>query len=305
MDQKSSAALTPTATRFLAYAYFGGTFFYGLYSWITFTGPYRWLAELELSQFGAYDVKITFLVLIFVLYILATILAMVMAWLVTRLFGRPLMRLADLRPQPRKTLDLRVQSRLYIGLGVVGLVIGSASGLIGYYKYERAMTFVPFDISNGGTPPSPYVELTAIAIPGMQIHSEETFLGTTTINSYIPLVPKGWKKGEPITYFLRPHGNYYAGPNGGSDLSENGKPFHIKQTGLLFRDDLPGLVTLGFEKNGIKLGSPPIVLDTNERADVTPYFGFAFGGVVLAMMTPAILLGLRLRNRRIRRGVLG
>jgi hypothetical protein len=174
-------------------------------------------------------------------------------------------------------------------------------GTMSYDKSQQIITYVPFDLNSGVAPSSDHVELTGIAVPRMQLQFEEKSNGQTTTTTYIPLLPRGWKKGDPITYFLRPNFTFYSGESGSYPMDTDSPAFRIKQTGVLFRDDLPGLVSARLEQLGVKLGTPPIVLDTNPASELLVYEVITFAGGVMMVMTPMLLIALRIKNAKARK----
>jgi hypothetical protein len=276
-------------------------FAYALYSWMTFTGAYPWIAELEVAHFGSYDVNATFLILVIGLVLVPAVLVLVPIHVVRKLRGLPTVNLTAPAAVPAKPMSPANERRIYLGIGALGLVMFLVGGAITYNKSQRVVTFVPFDVSGGVAPTSDYVELTGIAVPRMQLQFEEKSSGHTTTTTYIPVLPQGWKKGDPVTYFLRPNFTYYASEAGSHPMDADSPAFRIKQTGVLFRDDLPGLIGARYEQLAIKLGTPPIVLDTNPRSELAVYWGITFAGGIMVVMTPMLLIGLRIKNARARK----
>ena len=142
-------------------------------------------------------------------------------------------------------------------VALVGIVVGTVAGLLGYRKSQETYAFEPLNLADGIQPRSSHVELTGMAAPSMQVQYIEKTTGETRTTVFIPLLPPQWHQGVPIVYFLRPHSDYYVGPNGTFPLSEESRAFHIQQQGVLMRNDMPGVVTTAYEKRGIKLGTPP------------------------------------------------
>jgi hypothetical protein len=90
-----------------------------------------------------------------------------------------------------------------------------------------------------------------------------------------------------------------------SDYLQHSGPVTIGQPGVLIRDGLPGPAAFLFKKHGIKLGTPPIVLETDREADLYPLLETAFwcalfGLLVLGIFGSLTVRWLRERSRRSR-----
>jgi hypothetical protein len=103
-------------------------------------------------------------------------------------------------------------------------------------------------------------------------------------------VPPQWHKEDPVVYFLSQDGDH---------LDRDKHSFQIRQQGVLIRNDLPGAVASRYEKHGIKLGTPPIVLDAAEHDDLISYWITAALCGCFGLSMLFALLQIRIRERRV------
>ncbi|MBI3709893.1 MAG: hypothetical protein HY246_19775, partial [Proteobacteria bacterium] len=260
---------------------------YAIYAWIVYGGPYRWLAELSLQWFGSYEPKLIFFATCVVLVGPPAVVLIVLAKLAPDLLRRPVgaapqsiaARVANALTQPGK-LESPAGLRVLAGIGVAALAVGAGAGWLGYQKSMAPVTFVPFEVAGKGPPPASHVALTGIAVTGLIVEHKETISGSTRIHTYFPLIEPGWSKSEPIRFFVRPNVTVYRDGGTMYRLHPDTPPFKMTQTGVLFRNDLPGLISAEYEKHGFKLASPHYVLDTDPGSDVEIYWIVAgVGGI--------------------------
>lgn len=257
---------------------------YGIYSMATYSGLYRWAAEWQMDHFGSYDVELTAIGVIFVLFF--TPLGVMGA-----IFkGRPaeiddgvLTRAAMSANAP--TGDEGSKAALIcVGLGLLGIFVAGGAYRLGNAKSKQALTFEPLDLAEHRMPKTKFVEVKGVVQTGMIVEFTETNNGAKTVTEYMPLTPKGWKSSEPIVFFLRPHGNVIIANNHSYNFDPDTAPFEIKLPGVLFRNDLPGPVISQYEKHGVKIVSPHMVLDTNTSAVLDIYWEVAAMGAIMGVV---------------------
>jgi hypothetical protein len=134
-----------------------------------------------------------------------------------------------------------------IGAGVTHEVNAKAQAAA---QAKEIVQYEPFNLADGIAPHSSYVELTGLADPTLAIAMLDS--GSRAYASYIPLLPPHWQHGDSVVYFLSTD----------SDSLQHSQPTMIRQTGVLVRNDLPSEIAAEFVKRGIKLGAPPIVLES-------------------------------------------
>ena len=250
---------------------------YIFYAWVTFSGLWRWLAELQVGLFGAYSLNMTMVALLVVVIVPAALLR---RWFggPTPPAGRPLTAMPRARP---RTLAL-------IGVGL--LVVAVGAGGLGYRKSQERVEFERLDLSHYQPPASTHVELTGLAHPGMSVTRPHSTNGSSIKSTYLPVTGRDWRRDQPITHFLKP-----AEPIGGD------APIEISLRGVLVRDDLPGIVAAEYEKHGLTLASPLYILDTKADADYAAYGIVAMGAVVAALLCLVMSVVVRVQSWRTQR----
>jgi hypothetical protein len=178
----------------------------------------------------------------------------------------------------------------------------AAAGWFGYQKSIAPVAFEPVSLAEQHAPQSRHVELTAVAQTPLLVEYVEKINGQETTYTYLPLTPPGWRRSDPIAYFLRPNFNVYIGANRTFSIDPNTAPFPIVQKGVLFRDDLPGLVISEYEKHGFRLASSPVVLDTKLDSDTDIYFEIALGAGFFVVTAFAVAAIFAFKTRHLRAG---
>jgi hypothetical protein len=277
----------PIATQITFWVWFGASFGYGLYAWLSYSGPFRWLADFEIDHFGSYQERPTAIAV----GLMTLGLSAPLFFLVDRVIRRP----RGLQPASMTEASIGKGSmtkspiRAILVLSLGSIVVAAGAGVLGYRKLQEPVTFEPFNLAEGIQPRSSHVELTGMAVPSMQILFTERYTTTT----YMPLVPTQWHEGDPVIYFLR---------RDGDRLGSDRHSFQIRQEGVLIRNDLPGAVASRYEKRGVKVGTPPMVLDAAEHDDLIPYWiTAALGGCFgLSLLFAVLLIHIRERWRAYR-----
>ena len=282
---------------------------YAIYSMVTGTGFFRWLVDLELTLQGngPYEVYTKLLMIPMFAFSFGILIAVRLAagWVINRL-PFPADTASD-APAPAPAADnrnvtadvRRTQKTLvvfFLVISVVSMVVGVRAGLIAYRKSNQAVTFEPVNLADGIPPRSTHVKLTGLADPSLEIRFND-FGTSSNWEAYIPVLPPNWRQGNPVVYFLHPLE---------SDYLQHSKPVMIGQQGVLIRDGLPGPAAFLFKKHGITLGTPPIVLETDTDAELSPLIEIAAwcGGAGLLLLgifgslTVSWALG-RVRRRRL------
>lgn len=88
-------------------------------------------------------------------------------------------------------------------IGVLLLVVATGAGWLGYQKSVETQRIESVDLSQNGKPASTHVVMTGVARTEYILKFETTGGGTTTIDNYVPLTPAGWRRGDPLVYFLK------------------------------------------------------------------------------------------------------
>ncbi len=257
---------------------------YGIYSMATYSGLYRWAAEWQMDHFGSYDVELTAIGLIFVLFLTPLVVMGVY------LKGRPaeisndvLTRVALGATAPTSGEGSKA-ALVCVVIGLLGIFVAGGAYRLGNAKSKQALTFEPLDLAEHRMPKTKYVEVKGVVQTGMTVEFTETTNGSKTVTEYLPLTPNGWKTSEPIVFFLRPHGNVIIANNQSYNFDTDTAPFEIKLPGVLFRNDLPGPVISQYEKHGVKIASPHMVLDTNTSAVLDIYWEVALISAIMGVV---------------------
>ena len=279
------------AARHALLAYFAAAVLYVGYAWYTYTGLYRLAAELQMQMFGAYSLKMTFLAPLVVLMIPGAV--------IERVFG---LRRKPVRGAHTAAASSAASSIAPTGMALIGvllLVLATGAGWLGYQK--SATRFETVDLSQNGKPASTHVVMTGVARTEYILKFETAVGGTTTIDNYVPLTPSGWRRGDPLVYFLKTNTTFYLPPEGGRyiEYAQATPPFQMTtQPAVLVRNGLPGPIADIYRKHNIALADAPIVLDPNLGAEAEPYLvtmGLA-GLVGLCCMMAAVMTALRRRR---------
>ena len=251
-----------SALKIIVWLYGLGVAAYVAYSWYSYTGLFRLAAEWQLEHLGHYSIKLTLVVVLFILIIPAAVVA--------KLTGVQ----DSLRAQLLSTNSAAGSSGTLALLGAVALAIAVGAGWYGYAKSTQEVSFESVDLSKGDTPRSTHVIITGVARTGYMVEFEKKTAGTTTLDRYIPLTPAAWRQGDPLVYFLKTNATVYLPPGGGKmfEFSRKTPPFQMTtEPGVLVGDGLPGPIGELYRKNNIAIASPPTVLDPGTDADTMPY----------------------------------
>ena len=167
----------------------------------TYTGIYRWIAELQLRMMHEYEVQITFILTLFiVLGPLFFVSEVIRRFNLARKgqdagnFGAT--TTADDRPSP-------LMMALTTG-GIIG-VVGLGFAAVGGYQYHQGMTagnIAHVDVSayeSGHAPAALYVSVTGQSIRDATEGLKDDNTGT---KYYIPLVSADWDSSKPVGLFL-------------------------------------------------------------------------------------------------------
>jgi hypothetical protein len=144
--------------------------------------------------------------------------------------------------------------RYFFLSGIAAAVIAVAA-LVVYGHQPRAPeahSYEPFNLADGAAPRTSHVELTATVDPRLAI--ARLYSGSSSMESYIPLLPPHWHHGDPVVYFLRTD----------SDYSQISQSVPIRQDGEMIRDALPSDIASEFVRRGIKVAASPMVFESAE-----------------------------------------
>ena len=257
---------------------------------VTYSGPYAWLAELQLSMWGRY-------------YPILTLLALVLLFLVFTLQGIQLFRnlsgearprpLAVLRPiaspaagarlanSPRPRRRVHPLVFVFFTPGVVITALG-AFGFVRGVRNQQLLAVSAADLEAGQAPSSSWVEVSGrlLKSKGLAIKNEGV---SPTTNNYVPVVSEGWQPGKQVAVFV--------------EIAENrieSLDPHKPIRGMIAWPGLPGPLRATFERNGLQPSEKYVLVALDQRPDRAKEFGMiavALGGVLLVLAFVAWLLG--------------
>jgi hypothetical protein len=227
------------------------------YCWWTYSGPYRWAAELQMKLFGSYFPMISALIVV------------VVPLLVIRL---ALYR--TLAPHPSDAASAGKVHPLALGLG--GLVLAGMGG-IAWWDGSR-MTLAPttaLAMEGGEAPPSRWLRIEGEpqedwAVTYGEKHRQDAF---------VPFVSPGWTPERPVAVVVKV----------GRGRSLGNGPVQ----GVVSRAGLPGPVRVVFEEGGLPLDRRHLVIELGGDPDKEKVFGAIFGGIGALLVVIALIAQLR------------
>lgn len=253
-------------------------FIYGGYSWYSYSGLYRVFAEWQLDTFGEYEEK-------------TTLAAMVLVLAIPVALARRLLRKPAQASAPSRWSRLSSSPPLLAGLGALAICAAAAVGWIAYGKTQEHLEFESVDLNAGQTPASRHVIVTATAQPDLAlVLTKKRTESTGDSEAYVPLTPSTWRRGEPVVYFLKTKPDFVRGKD---------DPFPVTTPpSAVMSGSLPGPIRELYRREGIEVAEPPIVIDTNPRADTTVYFLVALlsGFLGIGLLSTAVRLAWQQRG---------
>jgi hypothetical protein len=255
----------------------------GYWAW-TYTGIYRWLAELQLKMMHSYEVQITFILTLTIvlgpLFLISEVIRRSTAAPTGQSTG-----VAD-KPNESDTPPNRIMIALTAG-GTVGLV-GLGFVAVGGYQYRQGMTagnIFHADVSayeTGQAPARLYVSVT-----GQSLRDATEILkdSDSATKYFMPLVSADWDPGKPIGLFLETSSPNMMASNALQRAQPDGNARSEVWEGMIDTTGLPGLVRTHFENEHAIFAAGYRVLSVGEtpqkqmdKARVLIYIG---GGVFI------------------------
>jgi hypothetical protein len=221
------------------------------YFMFTYTGPFQWLAELQMKWMSSYSEKMTLILTVFVLFLPAAAIWKIVAVAVKKGGpgggasagaggGAP----AEAKHHKPRFTHLPPIAVLPL-VGVIALGIGSFM----YWRGATAgsLTAVTVkDLEDGKKPVSSYLTL-----EGAAVWEEAITFQKSGKESYVPVISRSWK-GGPVAAYLECNED---------DLPRPPGPLELKTfTGMTEVGGLPGPVRVAFEKTLFKPAGGYLVL---------------------------------------------
>lgn len=267
---------------------------YPFYCWVTQAGLLLWLSYLELTieGKGPYTVHASLLMIptLVLAWVAAYFVYRPTAYLINRLLPAPpviINKSPEPDPAPAPADGATKRNPVVVSLFVFSLlliVVGVGTGVIGYLKTPKSVTFAALNLAGGAPPQSKYVKLTGLAVPPLKSQYRVGIRYPYDVETYIPVVPPNWRQGDPVVYFLHPFEDSYG----------NSGPVMVAQTGVLIPDALPGPAAFISRKHGLTLAEPTFVLEHDPQADMDPYlYTTAYCTIIgLCLFIPFALAGI-------------
>ena len=211
---------------------FGVSLLAVIYCAYSYSGPYRWLAELSLSIFGSYSPKFTFMLSVLLLLIPPAVLSVLLGLAPAAAAHAEQKRVAE--AQAAKLARVQVWLILTT-VGAVFLFIGVRDLLAARAGASLIRTSCA-SIEAGNAPAGTWLEIEGTAIASAAVETEEGYAK----HLYVPFVSDTWSKTQPLPVVLR------LGATVRGDLNA-----HSYQGGLA-SEDLPGMVRTAYEAEGVQ-----------------------------------------------------
>lgn len=166
-----------------------------IYFAYTYSGPYQWIAELQIKYFGGYSRELT---------LMLTALSL---WIVLNLPVAMIVRVVEamwISPSPNSTGAKKKDYYLLKSAGPYIVVLGLIALAAGVYDYKHPIFPDELEQANvadfeGHTrPSSTFLNLHGDPVWSAAIHWDDT----SAERIYVPLVSPTWKTGQPVSVFL-------------------------------------------------------------------------------------------------------
>ena len=264
-----------------------GTVALAIYWDHTYSGPYRWLAELQLRWIGQYEKTITFLLAVMIL--LAPFGALFGVYrLVTR--GRkgtapttpeqPASPTLPPQPPTPSSPRLDVFNRYFMPICIA--LFGTVMLFLGVQKWHLArnageIIHAEARDFEAGNLPGPWVKVTGQPLIEQVLTTDSS---QSSQKHYIPLVSSKWEAGAPVAVFV--------------EVSESDDANALRTAavdgyhGMTQRNGLPGMVRVAFERAGLPPSKDYVMIDfdrspSDERRIARDCMLFGSGALVLAL----------------------
>jgi hypothetical protein len=237
--------------------------------WLTYSGPYRWLAEWQLSSGGRYDEKLTLIGTLVVCYLCAVLVIKLTA-----------IALAEPMPDLSDPAFGRMVNGIFLCGAVGAIAVGSWMWWSAKNMTEPEIITVADLVSRRASLSRfthryvriPHGRLVFTAAKGV---SEGTSGSTPGMAEYyVPLIEPGASvTAGPVQAFVEM--NQYEV----KDILSKGMT--DAPCGIVALNTLPGMVRVSFEKTGMNVAPMPLVIDYKSTADTAAFAGIATAGVGL------------------------
>jgi hypothetical protein len=285
-----------------------------IYWWWTYTGPFRWFAELQILNSNRYDNGSTLLVTL-----AASAGAMMVVTLILNSFGAfdRLATDADRADVSRPWMDWCF-NHLGALMGVAVGICVFVTGVTQFVQGRTAGALKQIDVAlleAGKTPPSRWVKIHGQFLPGESV-KEMSGAKEQSHYHYYPVVSANWKAGDPVAVVVkapsflveRPidiekilrdsrrrmdrmelESRGLAPPDDelqAEEVAERDAELARLKKGMLSRRGLPGIVITGLERSGYRLADSCYMLDClgSPESEIT------FGKILMAIGIALIVI---------------
>jgi hypothetical protein len=247
----------------------------GVYSMMTNSGLYSWLAEWQFRFFHSHFPVLTAL--------LSMLPLVAVAVGVSKMAGR-FAAAFDASRNTQRTERPFSQARMLVYMGLFTAIGGAWSGWIAFQRSTEVWQYETLDLSNPKVVAGRHVALTGI---------DQTQLAVTLTlgdskETFTPVTGPDWRPGFKIAYVAKGPSFLLAAPNPPFGTTEpNTRPVTGQtRKGILVPNGLPSEARAAFETAGVGLHSPVMLLDPSPFSETLPYLLAALG----AIFTPFFLV---------------
>lgn len=248
-----------------------------LYWSLTYSGPYRALAEWQLAELGSYEVILTGVIVAFLTLLPAAAVIQLLAFHYLR---RDTPEAAAARAARLAHKEARLLSHLgYIFAGTLFLGFGGTA----VYFLQSALragersTVTAASLEAGQRPASRFVLLEGSLRPEAALASETQTNSSTIEEVYVPVVSPAWRPGQPVVVYLGTYASWLEAHR--AELASG------SFEGILEEDGLPGHLVSELSRTRQLPKGPVWVLDyrasPGEELTLAGTFGFCAGLVAV------------------------
>lgn len=273
----------------LSLGYFAVALGYAAYAALSGTGLYRIMADWQLSVYAFYSGVLIFALLFAALTAPGIALMSVLGrWLMpaereaalAKRRSRQLSFLSEKPGSPSRPIIrvIAARPRLAAFAGLALLIGGVALGYAMAAKNREQMAFQDIDLSKNEQVSADYVRVTGIARTNLAIEFEITRRSGTTIETYVPITGRNWRRDQPLAYFVK-----VTQKDLWLETSEQKTAFPLEAPPSLVtlptfvrHNDLPRRVAAAFLDANLSLADEPIVLDSELHPAATMLQDVAF-----------------------------
>jgi hypothetical protein len=232
------------------------------YFMFTYTGPFRWLAELQMMVMNSYSEEFTLILTMLVLILTALGIVKVVKVAVKSMGVGGVTSPAA--PTAGGATEIKSRGMQFSGI-IVWPFMGLIAFAIGGFMYWRGATAGPLtaitakELEDGKKPASSY-----LSVEGVPLWKETISFKSGSVECYVPLVSKDWK-GDSVSAYAQVRED---------DLPRPSKQLEMKTfKGVTAVGGLPGPVRVIFEKGNFKPAAGYLVIETKEEPAKLMGFG--------------------------------